>query len=295
MKKFVFLFFISFSLLFNAQVSANRFFYELTFKPGVEVDSLHKEMTILDIVKEKSVYRDYLMVSQDSILKSYMETAMKTGNFSMKDFRKMIKDPKFSYKVTKTYPNMDVKYTDQILQDKVSYEQKLKFDWKIENEKKKIGEYNAQKATTTFGGRNWTAWFSTEIPFQDGPYKFYGLPGLIVKLEDADKNYAWELKGNKKIDQYEEESYGEKMQKQFGGRGGDIVVSREKFDQMYDAYKKDPFGSIRSQMSQIPADAKMPDGTSVAQMMKDEEARLKKHLAENNNSIEKPQPKPTKK
>jgi GLPGLI family protein len=43
--------------------------------------------------------------------------------------------------------------------------------------------------------------------FPDGPYKFSGLPGLIVKIEDADKNYSWELKGNKKIENYSELTY----------------------------------------------------------------------------------------
>ena len=46
--------------------------------------------------------------------------------------------------------------------------------------KKKIGEYEAQKATTEFGGRQWTVWFTEAIPFPDSTYKFSGL-GLIVK------------------------------------------------------------------------------------------------------------------
>lgn len=269
----------------GAQKTSNRFFYELTFKPGVEVDSLHKEMTILDILPEKSVYQDYLMVSQDSILKVHVEQMMKSGTF--KDMSKIVKQPKFSYKVEKSYPSMEISYIDQILQNRVSYKETTAFDWKILPENTKIGEYNTQAATTTFGGRNWKAWFSTDIPFQDGPYKFHGLPGLIVKLEDSDKDYSWELKGNKKVENFEEESYSQKLQKQFmGGRSEALVVDREKFEKMYDAYKKDPFGSIRAQLSQIPADAKMPDGTSISQMMKDQEAMLKKYLNENNNSIE---------
>ena len=46
----------------------------------------------------------------------------------------------------------------------------------------KIGEFETQKAETFIFGRKWTAWFSPEIPIQDGPYKFRGLPGLIVKI-----------------------------------------------------------------------------------------------------------------
>ncbi len=268
----------------TAQTSATRFFYELTYKPAIESDSLITEMTILDITKEKSLYRDYLMVSQDSILKVQIELMQKSGTF--KDLSKTIKQPKFSYKITKTYPEMAIKYSDQILQDRVSYEEKLAFDWKIDAEKKTIGEYQTQKATTSFGGRNWTAWFSTDLPFQDGPYKFFGLPGLIVQLQDDQNNYAWELKGNTNVAEFQEKSYSETLTQSFGGRGDDLVVSRSKFEQLYNAYKKDPFGSIRSHLSQIPADAKMPDGTSISKMMRDQEEMLKKHLNETNNEIE---------
>lgn len=61
----------------------------------------------------------------------------------------------------------------------------------------KIGEFNTQKAETNFAGRKWIAWFTSDIPFQDGPYKFHGLPGLIVKIESADKTHSMELKGVK--------------------------------------------------------------------------------------------------
>lgn len=284
MKKLFSLLILLISLTLSAQTNANRFFYELTYKPGLESDSLIKEMTILDITTEKSLYRDYLMVSQDSILKLEVEAMQKSGTF--KDLSKTIKQPKFSYKIEKEYPGMGITYMDQILQDRVSYKETVKLDWKIEQEKKTIGEYQTQKATTTFGGRNWTAWFSSDIPFQDGPYKFSGLPGLIVDLADDQNHYHWELRGNKQITNFEEKSYSEKLQEQFGGRGNTLEVSREKFEQLYAAYKKDPFGSIRQHISQIPADAKMPDGTSVAKMMRDQEEMLKKHLNENNNPIE---------
>lgn len=289
MKKLFAALLLSITLMVSAQTNANRFFYELTFKPGLEVDSLHKEMTILDITDKKSLYRAYLSVSQDSILKVQIEEMQKSGTF--KDLSKTIKQPKFSYKVFKSYPSMDITFQDQILQDQVSYEEKITFDWKISPDKTKIGEYETQKATTSFGGRQWTAWFTESIPFPDGPYKFHGLPGLIVKIEDADKHFSWELKGNKQVSNFEEESYSEKLQKQFGGRGNALKVSRDKFEQLYAAYRKDPFGSIRSHLAQIPADAKMPDGTSISKMMKDQEEMLKKWLNENNNPIEISQPK----
>lgn len=285
MKNIFSILFIAVFAIANAQETANRFFYELTYAPNKDsLEKKNKEMMILDITKYKSIYRDYLAVSQDSILKVEVEAMQKAGAF--KDISKSIKQPKFSHIITKTYPAMDVSYTDYILQDKVSYKDEKPFEWKILGDKAKIGEYNAQKATATFGGRNWIAWFTTDVPFQDGPYKFRGLPGLIVKVEDDAKNYSWELKGNKKIADYNPESYSEKLMKQFGQGKNNLEVSRDKFETMYAAYKKDPFGSIRSQLAMIPADAKMPDGTSMSQMMRDAEDKLKKHLKENSNAIE---------
>lgn len=285
MKNFFSILLIVVFAVANAQETANRFFYELMYAPNKDsLEKKNKEMMILDITKDKSIYRDYLAVSQDSLLKAEVEAMQKAGVF--KDLSKSVKQPKFSHIITKSYPSMEVSYADYILQDKVNYKEETSFSWKISNEKAKIGEYNAQKATTNFGGRNWIAWFTTDIPFQDGPYKFKGLPGLIVKVEDDAKNYSWELKGNKKIENYSPESYSEKLMKQFGQGKNNLEVSREKFEQMYSAYKKDPFGSIRSQLSQIPADAKMPDGTSMSKMMKEAEERLKKQLSENSNSIE---------
>ncbi|WP_299178076.1 GLPGLI family protein [uncultured Chryseobacterium sp.] len=290
MKKFFSVLFIALFVFSSAQdketkETANRFFYELTYSPNKDsLEKKNQEMMILDITKDKSIYRDYLAVSQDSILKVEVEAMQKSGVF--KDLSKMVKQPKFSHIVTKTYPSMEVFYADYILQDKVSYKDETPLVWNISSEKAKIGAYDTQKATTSFGGRNWTAWFTTELPFQDGPYKFKGLPGLIVKVEDDAKNYSWELKGNKKIADYNPESYSEKLMKQFGQGRNNLEVDREKFEKMYAAYKKDPFGSIRTQLSQIPADAKMPDGTPMSQMMKEAEERMKKYLSENNNSIE---------
>lgn len=69
------------------------------------------------------------------------------------------------------------------------------FDWKIENETKEILSYQCKKATMTFRGRNYTAWFAPKIPISDGPWKFSGLPGLI--LEVTDDNGKIKIEANK--------------------------------------------------------------------------------------------------
>jgi len=59
--------------------------------------------------------------------------------------------------------------------------------WIIANEFKKIQGYKCQKATAQFRGRNYEAWYTTELAIMDGPWKFKNLPGLVLQIEDAAK------------------------------------------------------------------------------------------------------------
>lgn len=57
-------------------------------------------------------------------------------------------------------------------------------NWKISEDTLTLMGYCCQKATCTFRGRQYTAWFSLDIPINNGPWKFGGLPGLILKVVD---------------------------------------------------------------------------------------------------------------
>lgn len=288
MKKFASLFLLTLFFAANAQETANRFFYELNFKPKKDSARTEKVMMILDITKEKSIYRDYTMVAQDSILKIQVEAMQKSGVF--KDFSKMVTMPKFSEKVYKFYPDMKIQYVERISSGftplNIGYNDDTKLNWKISNEKAKIGSYNTQKATTEFGGRTWNAWFTPDIPLQDGPYKFHGLPGLIVKIEDDGKNYSWELKGNKKVENFNEVTYLETISP--GGNGGKVQeVSREKFTKTFTDFKKDPFASARPMLRPEMLSQKMPGSDmTIGDMVKQQEKMLKDFYGANNNPIE---------
>lgn len=68
-------------------------------------------------------------------------------------------------------------------------------NWIIEEETKEIGGYDCQKATTTFKGRNYEAWFCTDIPLPYGPWKLNGLPGLILSAKDDKNEVVFEYAG----------------------------------------------------------------------------------------------------
>ena len=71
--------------------------------------------------------------------------------------------------------------------------EKLILNWIIHDDTLNISNIKCQKASLSFRGRNYTAWFSTEhnIPF--GPFKFYGLPGLIIQIQDDKKEVYFSL------------------------------------------------------------------------------------------------------
>lgn len=286
MKKLFSLLLVVFFVLGFSQETANRFFYELTFKPKKDSTRLDKVMTVLDITSKKSIYQDYTLPAQDSLMVAYINGMEKTKTWS--DPTKIITWPKFTYKIEKAIPNTGKEtYIDKISQKNFSYEEDIKFDWKMTGQKEKIGEYNTQKATTSFGGRNWTAWFSTDIPLQDGPYKFYGLPGLIVKIEDDQKNYSWLLKGNKKIEKYSELSEAEKMQQKYGMSNAVNSTTKEKFEKAYNSFKADPMAEMRPYMTPEIMNRPMPgSSTTVGEYIKDMEKKSKDFFNANNNPIE---------
>lgn len=59
------------------------------------------------------------------------------------------------------------------------------------NEKKLIDGIECYKATASFRGRNWEAWYTPSIPYSAGPMKFHGLPGLIIEISDETKRYNY--------------------------------------------------------------------------------------------------------
>ncbi|MGS0748929.1 GLPGLI family protein [Halpernia sp. GG3] len=105
------------------------------------------------------------------------------------------------------------------------------------SETMQIGAWKSQKATGNFAGRQWTAWFSTEIPIQDGPYKLYGLPGLITKIWDETKSHIFVLRSILKLKNSELNALTTDKKP--------IVISREKYITLFKDYRNDPMKSWR--------------------------------------------------
>lgn len=67
--------------------------------------------------------------------------------------------------------------------------------WEIRNVQDTILSYVCTRADIHYAGRDYAAWYTFEIPIPDGPWKFQGLPGLILKAEDKEGLFRFEAIG----------------------------------------------------------------------------------------------------
>ena len=74
-----------------------------------------------------------------------------------------------------------------------SHEPLIKVDWTLTDDTLTISGLHCHRATGKLYGKQWTVWYSEEIPSSAGPWKLRGLPGLIVKAEDAEGIHCFTL------------------------------------------------------------------------------------------------------
>ena len=74
------------------------------------------------------------------------------------------------------------------------------FDWQLVEGDSIVCGYLCHKAQTTFRGRTWTAWYTLDLPYNDGPWKLCGLPGLILHAQDSTRQFIFDCTSIEKGD-----------------------------------------------------------------------------------------------
>lgn len=225
------LIFILFSSnLFGQKNIKDTFKYKITYELSAQLDS-----TDVNFVKTETMH---LLVGDK--LSTFSSRAMSVENKlriqgnSGHTAKNALTE--FRYVIVKDRDQKKTYYTESIVQDDYYYEEKL-IDtiWKIGQETKKYNKYICQKATATWRGRSYIAWFSEQIPIAEGPYKFSGLPGLIVELYDEDKDYHFKLTSFEKLS----------IPLQFKMRFKDYIeMTKEELREQYLIYARDSFGYV---------------------------------------------------
>lgn len=163
--------------------------YEYT-KQKNKVDTTRiKGLYFLNIAGSESLFFSQAQYVADSIIASDRRLGKKT------DFKKLPNDLLESF----VKKNRDLKtttfYSNGLIENDFQYTESFNFNWKIATTRKKVLGYNATLAKTFYAGREYHAYFTEEIPISEGPYKFYGLPGLILEICDSEVLHCFKLSG----------------------------------------------------------------------------------------------------
>lgn len=215
-----------------------RVVYEFThIDDTTQRDKPYEEDLILFMGKNSSLCKSFTDIQKQEAMQRIVREAKDAGkiSFDLRDAgeknssktqyilshqsRKLVKLEKLfrtTYAIAQSYPELD---------------------WTIVDEEKHIGGYLAQKASTSFGGREYTAWFTLEIPFPFGPWKLHGLPGLILEAQDSKGEVVFAYGGFETL---------ENKDVHIGIPTGIVATTQKDYDKAADAVEKNPEAAINN-------------------------------------------------
>lgn len=174
----------------------SNYFYSQNFKIDYEMN--YK----IDSLSGEDAHKNMVLLVNGENTKFFSSTQMKNDSLNIENETKGANNNlRYDY----DFMIINDSENDQIIRFKLlnrdlykATDSRVLFNWKIENETKKIGTYVCQKATLNYCGRHWEAWFTKEVPLNKGPYFFDGLPGLIIYIKDQKENYEFIFSGLQK-------------------------------------------------------------------------------------------------
>ncbi|MAP79827.1 MAG: GLPGLI family protein [Aequorivita sp.] len=230
--------------------------YRLTYQPSKIENTQKQEDMLLFIDSKHTKFLSLGKHKKDSLLRNKTNT---NSNFS--SVLRNLPKTEFDYIIINELGNSKIVYKQKVLKDNFSYEENPKLKWQISNENKIVADYQCKKATTEYAGREYSAWFTSKIPISSGPYKFGGLPGLIVEISDKQNEYHFKLIGFKKT----------KEPVAFYNSTNTILTDKDTFTKVLKEYEENPF----KKMEQSGIRIDFPDNSKKMQMLKEHKEKLK--------------------
>lgn len=265
MKTLTLIFVLIFATV-NAQT--HRFIYEFKFKQNPKQAEFKKENMTLDVNPDNVKFYNYHYVTIDS-------TNITKGQNSQ------LWDTSTPVIVRNKNSNINSNYI--LINDVFVYDTENKMDWNLGKETKKFENYTLQKATSSFGGRQWIAWFCKEIDIPEGPYKFRGLPGMIFQIYDDKNNFEFTLVKSFKLNS----TYKPPFIQSFYGQKP-IKTTQENIDKMLMNEYKDPYHDTREEFKKNPNSTFSINGVDIKDISQFKELTesRQRYIRENNNPIE---------
>jgi GLPGLI family protein len=197
-KKLIQIFILFYSVLFYTQLYKQdtlrgEFIYQLKAKFDTRTDHRHEEQFSLQIGNNRAFFASIISLKGDSVMATSATTTKNADGSITLGWKKGVVIPKTNLSFTIIQSNENIQYFRLAGMSLLTYKEPTIKNWKLVDESKVISTIMCKKAEVTFKGRNWIAWYAPEIPLPYGPYKFSGLPGLIVKITDDKGDFDFEL------------------------------------------------------------------------------------------------------
>lgn len=174
-----------------------EFYYIYSFwEDSTSNNSQKAQITVLQIGEKSSKFVSTANIYKDSLLKDREDLSITEGLSSTLNL--IVRNPtnKFAdFYIYKNYPEKGmISFYSMVSKKNYLIQEQLKFNWLLDNSSQDtILGLVCKKAITKFRGRNYVAWYCDKIPINDGPYKFFGLPGLILKVQDEKNSHRFEI------------------------------------------------------------------------------------------------------
>lgn len=202
-----------------------------------------EETMMLEVGKKSSRFYSYTKFVGDSVMAA--DIANNVSQEVMLEHSKQFGQSRMNEETYKRYPAGKVTTLDEIAGDinRLRCEEtEERPQWVLSDDTATVLSYVCRKAVCRFKGREWIAWFTPDIPSSDGPWKLFGLPGLILKAKDSEGHYIFECTGIELCHSYHPILF----------KGRDYEpVNRKAYNKIHERYWADPVGFIMGSMPNV--------------------------------------------
>ena len=172
-----------------------RAFYRKQYRDTPSNPREYRWIQLLQIGNKHQAYVNYGELRADSIWNASIKAGKSKGEFQSEwsaARKESLPDTKLLFDRSKG--RLDA--YDKVFIDPYHYSEAIpSLQWRLEKGDSTVLGYPCHKATTRFRGRDYVAWYTEEIAYPYGPYKFGGLPGLITCIYDTQCEYIYTLVG----------------------------------------------------------------------------------------------------
>ena len=173
-----------------------KIIYTLIFILSVHLSNLHAQNEQLFVEYDFSFihyvgdYQVNSLTNHDSSLQTIVR------NFNLQTAPGVVENITEKHFIYKDLQNQRLYYNEELV-DKIVNESLPTMKWSLTGVNKYILGYQCNEARSTWRGRDNIAYFTTDLPFKTAPWKFHGLPGVMLEINSTDEKIkieATELK-----------------------------------------------------------------------------------------------------